>query len=55
MVKLLGVVSADEPFYIITEYIKQGSLLNYLQWRERHSRPLEEPLLVNIACQVRIL
>lgn len=31
LLKLLGVCSLEEPFYIVTEYLENGSLLNFLK------------------------
>ena len=50
LVHLYAVCSKAEPFYIITELMRNGSLLHYLQKGEEHH--LKMPQLLNIAAQV---
>ena len=42
----------EEPIYIITELMKNGSLLEYLQGK---GRTLKLPQLIDIAAQVGVL
>lgn len=52
LVQLYGVCSKHRPIYIITEYMKHGSLLNYLR---RHEQSLigNMGLLLDMCIQVR--
>lgn len=52
LVKLHGIVSADEPYWMVTEFVKNGSLKDYLRERDKQQRWLVEPKLVEIATQV---
>ena len=49
LIQLYGVCTTDEPVYIVTEFMKNGSLPKYLQGEGRH---LKLPELINIAAQV---
>ncbi|XP_063810760.1 tyrosine-protein kinase Fgr isoform X2 [Pseudophryne corroboree] len=49
LVQLYAVVS-EEPIYIVTEYMTQGSLLDYL--KEKDGRYLKLPQLVDISAQI---
>ena len=37
LVQLLGVCTREPPFYIITEFMSRGNLLDYLRNANRHS------------------
>lgn len=50
LVKLYAVCTADEPIYIVTELLSQGSLLSYL--REGEGQHLELTTLVDMMAQV---
>ena len=50
LVQLYGVCTATEPIYIVTELMKHGSLLDYLQKGE--GRNLKLPELVDIGAQI---
>lgn len=52
LVQLYGVCSKHRPIYIVTEYMKHGSLLNYLR---RHEQSLigNMGLLLDMCIQVR--
>lgn len=52
LVALYAVCSREEPVYIITEFMRNGSLLEYL--RNGTGQNLEEMDLVYIAAQVKI-
>lgn len=54
LVQLYGVCSKHRPIYIVTEYMKHGSLLNYLR---RHETTLigNMGLLLDMCIQVSIL
>ncbi|KAG8588657.1 hypothetical protein GDO81_006048 [Engystomops pustulosus] len=49
LVQLYAVVS-EEPIYIVTEYMSQGSLLDYL--KEKEGRYLKLPQLVDMSAQI---
>ena len=50
LIQIYGVCTTDEPVYIITEFMKNGSPPKYLQSDE--GRHLKLPELINIATQV---
>ncbi|CAF4005736.1 unnamed protein product [Adineta steineri] len=50
LIQLFAVCTIEEPIYIITELMKNGSLLDYLQ--NPRSRQLKIPALVYIATQI---
>jgi abelson tyrosine-protein kinase 1 len=51
LVQLLGVCTRDAPYYIITEYMSAGALLDYL--RAHTNRPaLTAPILLHMAVQI---
>lgn len=50
LVKLYAVCTKEEPFYIITEYMQNGSLLHYL--RSGDGQNLGLPALVDMCAQV---
>ncbi|CAJ0927654.1 unnamed protein product, partial [Mesorhabditis belari] len=50
LVKLYAVCTREEPFYIITEFMKNGSLLHYL--RDVDGRQLGIAALVDMAAQI---
>ena len=50
LIKLFAVCSDMEPFFIITEYMVNGSLLDYL--RENGRSRLTLKTLINMAAQV---
>ena len=50
IIQLYGVCTEGDPVYIVTEFMKNGSLLDYLQKGE--GRHLKLPELINIAAQV---
>lgn len=50
LVKLYAVCSTEEPIYIVTEYMCNGNLLEYL--RHSSATSLQLPALVDIAAQV---
>lgn len=54
LVQLYGVCSKDRPIYIVTEYMRHGSLLNYLR---RHETTLgaNVGLLLDMCIQVKLL
>lgn len=49
LVKLYAVCTREEPIYIITEYMVNGSLLHYLQ---NDGKDLPERILVDMCAQV---
>ncbi len=51
LVKLYAVCSKEEPLYIITEYMPNGSLLEYLRAPEGQHLQLQS--VVDMAAQVR--
>lgn len=54
LVQLYGVCSKDRPIYIVTEYMRHGSLLNYLR---RHEATLgaNVGLLLDMCIQVKFI
>ncbi len=50
LVQLLGVCTRELPFFIITEYMPKGNLLDYL--RNTEAKELEAVTLVYMAQQV---
>jgi len=50
LVQLYAICSEREPIYIVTEYMCNGSLLDYLSKGDGHSLPL--PTLIDCAAQV---
>ncbi|XP_064481076.1 tyrosine-protein kinase SRK2-like isoform X1 [Ornithodoros turicata] len=50
LVNLYAVCSKEEPIYIVTEYMCNGSLLQYL--RSKEGKTLKLPVLVDMAAQV---
>lgn len=50
LIQLYAVCTMEEPIYIITELMKNGSLLDYLQGK---GRTLKLPQLIDIAAQVQ--
>ncbi len=50
VIKLVGVCSRDPPFYIITDHMSRGNLLDYL--RGPHGRDIESDALLDIVRQV---
>ncbi len=50
LVQLLGVCTRELPFFIITEYMPKGNLLDYL--RSNEAKELEAVTLVYMAQQV---
>ena len=50
IIQLYGVCTVGEPMYIVTEFMKNGSLQDYLQKGE--GQHLQFPQLINIATQV---
>ena len=50
LIQLYAVCTLEEPIYIITELMKNGSLLEYLQGK---GRTLKLPQLIDIAAQVQ--
>jgi len=51
LVQLLGVCTTDEPMYIITEMMSNGSLLEYLRKDEGHLITIT--IVIDMAAQVR--
>lgn len=51
LVQLYGVCSKDRPIYIVTEYMRHGSLLNYLR-RHETSLGANVGLLLDMCIQV---
>lgn len=49
LIQLYAVCTAEEPIYIITELMKNGSLLEYLQGKGRN---LKLPQLIDMAAQI---
>jgi len=49
LIQLYAVCTMEEPIYIITELMKNGSLLEYLQGK---GRTLKLPQLINMAAQI---
>ena len=49
LIQLYAVCTAEEPIYIITELMKNGSLLEYLQGK---GRTLKLPQLINMAANI---
>lgn len=52
LVKLYAVCTENDPYYIITEYMKNGSLLHYLR---SDDNPLSLQALVDMCSQVCLL
>ena len=52
LVNLLAVCSKDEPIWIITELMVNGSLLDYLR-KDEMTQIVKFPMLVKMAAQVR--
>lgn len=50
LVQLLGVCTREAPFYIITEYMNRGNLLDYL--RKTDKKKLPPTVLISMAVQV---
>ena len=50
LIQLYGVCTQEKPYFIVTELMKNGNLLDYLQRREGQSLKLSD--LVDIAAQV---
>ncbi|XP_026508604.1 tyrosine-protein kinase HCK [Terrapene carolina triunguis] len=50
LVKLHAVVTKEEPIYIITEFMEQGSLLDFLKSDEGNKQPL--PKLIDFSAQI---
>jgi abelson tyrosine-protein kinase 1 len=50
LVQLLGVCSREPPFYIITEYMNRGNLLDYLRKTDR--KKLSPTVLISMAVQI---
>ncbi|CAD5229409.1 unnamed protein product [Bursaphelenchus okinawaensis] len=50
LVQLLGVCTSEAPFYIITEYMNRGNLLDYLRKSDRSLLP--PTILMKIATQI---
>ena len=50
LLRLLGVCTQEEPFFMVTEYLPNGSLLTYLKSSEGQYLVLEEQL--HMALQV---
>lgn len=50
LVQLLGVCTREAPFYIITEYMNKGNLLDYLRKTDRNLLP--PTILMYMATQV---
>ncbi|KAL5967185.1 Tyrosine-protein kinase transforming protein Abl [Taenia solium] len=50
LVRLLGVCTREPPYYIVTEYMPHGNLLNYL--RQRSPGELTPPILLYMAVQI---
>ena len=50
LVQLYAICSQDEPFYIVTELMSHGSLLDYLRSDEGRMRKMEE--LIDMAAQI---
>ena len=50
LVQLFAVCSREEPIYIVTELMENGSLLDYL--RSSNGKKLQMPKLVDISTQV---
>ncbi|XP_019890142.1 uncharacterized protein LOC101891623 isoform X2 [Musca domestica] len=49
LIQLYAVCTVEEPIYIITELMKHGSLLEYLQGK---GRSLKMPVLIDMAAQI---
>lgn len=52
LVRLYAVCTKEEPIYIITELMSNGSLLDYM--REGEGRSLKIPSLIDMAAQVYV-
>ena len=52
LVQLLAVCTIDEPIWIITELMVNGTLLDYL--RRDEGKTIKLPIIVDMAAQVRI-
>ena len=51
LVLLMGVCTKKEPYYIITELMVNGSLLDYMR-KEKHDPPITFNVIVDMAAQV---
>lgn len=54
LVQLYGVCSKDRPIYIVTEYMRHGSLLNYLR-RNEATLGANVGLLLDMCIQVKFI
>lgn len=52
LIQLYAVCTVEEPIYIITELMKHGSLLEYLQALSGKGRQLKMPALIDMAAQI---
>ncbi|XP_037888697.1 tyrosine-protein kinase Src42A isoform X3 [Glossina fuscipes] len=52
LIQLYAVCTVEEPIYIITELMKHGSLLEYLQAIAGKGRSLKMPVLIDMAAQI---
>lgn len=52
LIQLYAVCTQDEPIYIVTELMRNGSLLDYLQVSAGKGRTLKLPQLIDIAAQI---
>lgn len=53
LLQLMGVVSADDPVFIVMELVEHGSLLNYLQQDKGQNIMFSD--ILDIAAQVKHL
>ncbi|CAL4166235.1 unnamed protein product, partial [Meganyctiphanes norvegica] len=52
LIQLIGVCTLEEPLYIITKFMSNGTLLEYIRERKDTESPLEFQVQVDIAAQV---
>lgn len=50
LVQLLGVCTREPPFYIITEFMSKGNLLDYLRNESKHQ--INAVVLMHMATQI---
>lgn len=53
LVQLYGVVSTEEPYWLVQEFVRDGALLKYLRAKKESTLP--EKTLVEICVQVSAL
>ena len=52
LVRLLAVSTKEDPIYIVTELLENGSLKEYLEMRQKKNHLVEVPVMLYMAAQV---